>query len=276
MALTYYWQTSTPDSLAVVPVLWWSTASAVHTQLLLRSRNDCACRKRWPYILPRDIPALLPRGMGLLCPLSPSAQTSTSLIPTVKTPEKFSWCHNPWSHKTHRRSCPCAHFCDTKHKLTSRSLYQIRDLSEEILCTLPVLIQAKSKFLEATNSVRGLPNLNPADEQQPTQTARSFQEPQREHTMVILSLEKISAFCPAGKVERRVLYIKQIKYSREEKDGVWAWWGERRRGFGGRTVERMRLRRGKQGIREAVQKEAELQKGFISKHRYSLRKQIAL
>lgn len=87
-----------------------------------------------------------------LRPLSPSTQTSTSLLSAVKTQERLHQCHNPCSHKRHRKICPCAEFCDAKHMLTSRSLCQIR----EILCTLPMLIQAKNKFLEATNSVRGL------------------------------------------------------------------------------------------------------------------------
>lgn len=47
--------------------------------------------------------------------------------------------------------------------------------------------------------------------------------------MVILSLEKISWLSENRKVEQRVLWMKQIKYAREEKDGDWAGWGEMKR-----------------------------------------------
>lgn len=124
---------------------------------------------------PKDVLTLLPRGKSGSCGLS-LAQTSTSLLSPKKTKEKIWSCHSPCSHKRHSKSWPWAHFCDAKHKLMSRSLHQIRDLSDFLYITHAN--SGQTQILRGSCE-RTLPNLSTADEQQPMQTTRSFQEPQR-------------------------------------------------------------------------------------------------
>lgn len=88
----------------------------------------------WTSGSPKDVLTLLPRGKSGSCGLS-LAQSSTSLLSPKKTKEKIWSCHSPCSHKRHSKSWPWARFCDTKHKLMSRSLHQIRDLSDFLYIT---------------------------------------------------------------------------------------------------------------------------------------------
>lgn len=102
---------------------------------LLSRRNGCDCRKGTVHQdSPKDVLTLFPRGKSGSCGLS-LAQTSTSLLSPKKTKEKIWSCHSPCSHKRHSRSWPRARFCDAKHKLMSRSLHQIRDLSDFLYIT---------------------------------------------------------------------------------------------------------------------------------------------